>query len=169
MKKKPISLCAGCILSRWTVSWERRLCSGRVPAANGWSVSYAIRCFDTVNQNFYFVVNKPCDWLKQITWSVSANHLVCLLQSTSFGLLCLLLLLSVYWSSSPSRLRPHVLTAVPGTRNRKICKQSYCIKLPDKPILSCVKCGQGCHDSCVLQVLGKSVVELNLAIILENI
>ena len=45
-----------------------------------------IRCFDIVNQNLYFVVNKPCDWLKQITWSVSANRMVCLLQSTSFGL-----------------------------------------------------------------------------------
>ena len=47
-----------------------------------------IRCFGIVNQNLHFVVNKPCDWLKQITWSDSANRMVCLLQSTSFGLLC---------------------------------------------------------------------------------
>ena len=26
-----------------------------------------IMCFDIVNENLYFVVNKPCDWLKQIT------------------------------------------------------------------------------------------------------
>ena len=26
-----------------------------------------IRCFDIVNENLYFVVNKPCDMLKQIT------------------------------------------------------------------------------------------------------
>ena len=40
---------------------------------------WRIRCFDMANQNFYFAVNKPCDWLKQITWSVSANRMVCLL------------------------------------------------------------------------------------------
>ena len=27
----------------------------------------AIRRLDIVNQNLYFVVSKPCDWLKQIT------------------------------------------------------------------------------------------------------
>ena len=42
----------------------------------------------------------------------------------------------------------------------QLCKQSYCIKLHDKPILSCVKCGQGCHNSCVLQVLGKNIEDL---------
>ena len=26
-----------------------------------------IKCFDIVNENLYFVVNKPCVWLKQIT------------------------------------------------------------------------------------------------------
>ena len=31
---------------------------------------------------------QPCHWLKQSTCSVSANRMVCLLQSTSFGLLC---------------------------------------------------------------------------------
>ena len=34
------------------------------------SVSYflfIIRCFDIVHENLYFVVNKPCNWLKQIT------------------------------------------------------------------------------------------------------
>ena len=35
-------------------------------------------CFDIVNQNLYFVVSKPCDCLKQITWSVSTNRMVCL-------------------------------------------------------------------------------------------
>ena len=40
----------------------------------------AIRCFDMVSENLYLVVNKSYDWLKQISWSVSANRMVCLLQ-----------------------------------------------------------------------------------------
>ena len=32
-----------------------------------------------VEQNFCFDWNKSCDWLKQITWSFSANRMVCLL------------------------------------------------------------------------------------------
>ena len=53
-----------------------------------WSFrSSSIRCFNIANQKLYFVENKPCDWLKHITKSVSANRMVCLLQSTSFALL----------------------------------------------------------------------------------
>ena len=48
---------------------------------------FYIRCFDK-SQNLYFALSKPCDLLKQITWSVSANRMVCLLQSKSFGFLC---------------------------------------------------------------------------------
>ena len=41
-----------------------------------WTRWLLVRCFDKVNQNLYFVANKPSDWLKQITWSVSANRMV---------------------------------------------------------------------------------------------
>ena len=51
-----------------------------------------------------------------------------------------------------------ILNLLPDTC--QLSKQSYCIKLNDKPILSCVKCGQGCHNRCVLQVIGKSIVDL---------
>ena len=37
-----------------------------------------------------------------------------------------------------------------------ICKQSYIVKLHEKPIISCVVCGQGCHNPCILQLLGKT-------------
>ena len=40
--------------------------------------------------------------------------------------------------------------------NCNLCNQSYCVKLGERPILSCVRCGQGCHTSCVLQITGKS-------------
>ena len=42
-----------------------------------------------------------------------------------------------------------------------LCKQTYCIKLHDKPIVSCVRCGQGCHNQCVLQLLGKTEDDLD--------
>ena len=42
-----------------------------------------------------------------------------------------------------------------------LCKQTYCIKLHDKPIVSCVPCGQRCHNQCVLQLLGKTEDDLN--------
>lgn len=42
-----------------------------------------------------------------------------------------------------------------------LCKQSFCVKLGEKPILSCVRCGQGCHNSCVLQLIGKTEEDLN--------
>lgn len=45
----------------------------------------------------------------------------------------------------------------------QFCKQSYCIKLDDKPILSCIKCGQGCHKTCVLQIIGKEEEDLQEA------
>ena len=43
----------------------------------------------------------------------------------------------------------------------KLCNQTYCIKLGEKPILSCIKCGQGCHNSCVLQVIGITEADLD--------
>ena len=42
-----------------------------------------------------------------------------------------------------------------------LCKQKYCVKLNDKPIISCASCGQGCHNACVLQMLGISEEDLN--------
>ena len=42
-----------------------------------------------------------------------------------------------------------------------LCNQSYCIKLSDKPIVSCVQCGQGCHNQCVLQLLNMTEDDLN--------
>ena len=42
-----------------------------------------------------------------------------------------------------------------------ICNNIYCVKLTDKPIASCVRCGQGCHNQCFLQALGKSQEELD--------
>ena len=41
-----------------------------------------------------------------------------------------------------------------------ICKNKYCVKLIDKPIISCVRCGQGCHNRCVLQLIGKTEDDL---------
>ena len=34
---------------------------------SNYSQPTTIRGFDMVNKNLYLVVNKPCDWLKQIT------------------------------------------------------------------------------------------------------
>ena len=42
-----------------------------------------------------------------------------------------------------------------------LCNQTYCISLADKPIMSCMRCGQGCHNSCVLQLMNISEGELN--------
>ena len=42
-----------------------------------------------------------------------------------------------------------------------LCKKNYCVRLRDKPIVSCVRCGQGCHNECVLQLLGKTQEDLN--------
>ena len=59
----------------------------------------------------------------------------------------------------PHELVCRVQNLLPDTCN--LCKQNYCIKIEDKPILSCVKCGQGCHNSCVLQLIGKTNNDLN--------
>ena len=59
----------------------------------------------------------------------------------------------------PHELVCRVQNLLPDTCS--LCKQNYCISLEDKPILSCVKCGQGCHNSCVLQIIGRTVDELN--------
>ena len=42
-----------------------------------------------------------------------------------------------------------------------LCKQNYCIKLEDKPIMSCARCGQGCHNGCVIPLLGITTEDLN--------
>ena len=42
-----------------------------------------------------------------------------------------------------------------------LCSKSYCVKLHDKPIVSCARCGQGCHDECFLRRLGITESELN--------
>ena len=34
-----------------------------------------------------------------------------------------------------------------------LCKEQYCIRLSDTPLLSCAKCGQGTHNSCILKLL----------------
>ena len=52
-----------------------------------------------------------------------------------------------------------VQNLLPDTCN--LCKQNYCVKIGDKPILSCARCGQGCHNSCVLQLIGKTEDDLN--------
>ena len=37
-----------------------------------------------------------------------------------------------------------------------LCKEEYCIRLEDDPLLSCEVCGQGSHDSCIKNILGES-------------
>ena len=59
----------------------------------------------------------------------------------------------------PHELVCRVQNLLPDTCN--LCKQTYCINIGDKPILSCVRCGQGCHNSCVLQLIGKTTDDLN--------
>ena len=58
----------------------------------------------------------------------------------------------------PHELIVRVQNLLPDTCH--LCKNTYCISLGDKPILSCVRCGQGSHNSCVLQLLGISEQEL---------
>ena len=45
--------------------------------------------------------------------------------------------------------------------NCSLCNSSYCVKLGEKPIISSVRCGQGCHNKCVLEILGKTEDELD--------
>ena len=35
-----------------------------------------------------------------------------------------------------------------------ICKQIYCVKLEEVPLLECALCGQGCQDTCILDLFG---------------
>ena len=42
-----------------------------------------------------------------------------------------------------------------------LCSKSYCVKLHEKPIISCARCGQGCHNECFLQRLGIMEGDLN--------
>lgn len=41
-----------------------------------------------------------------------------------------------------------------------LCKTEYCIKLTDVPAISCVKCGQGCHNQCVLPLVNLNEEDL---------
>ena len=41
-----------------------------------------------------------------------------------------------------------------------ICNKKYCIKVNDKPVISCVHCGQGCHNECILDLVGKTEEDL---------
>ena len=43
----------------------------------------------------------------------------------------------------------------------EICKQKFCVALHDKPILSYARCGQGCQNQCILQLLGKTEEDLS--------
>ena len=40
-----------------------------------------------------------------------------------------------------------------------ICKQSYCVKLEEVPLLECALCGQGSHNSCILDLFGVLLAE----------
>ena len=35
-----------------------------------------------------------------------------------------------------------------------ICKQIYCVKLEEVPLLECALCGQGSHNTCILDLFG---------------
>ena len=59
----------------------------------------------------------------------------------------------------PSELNCRIQNLLPDDCH--LCQSSYCIKLTDKPIISCARCGQGCHNKCVLQLLGLTVDDLN--------
>ena len=59
----------------------------------------------------------------------------------------------------PHELVCRIQNLLPDTCH--LCHQIFCIKIGERPIVSCVRCGQGCHNSCVLQMLGKSEEELN--------
>ena len=59
----------------------------------------------------------------------------------------------------PRELLCRVQNLFPDTCH--LCKQEYCVTLQDKPIVHCASCGQGCHNECVLQLLGISAEELN--------
>ena len=54
----------------------------------------------------------------------------------------------------PHELVCRVQNLLPDTCH--LCKQTYCIQVGEKPIMSCAKCGQGCHNPCILQALDKT-------------
>ena len=62
-------------------------------------------------------------------------------------------------SALPHELLCRVQNFFPDTCG--MCNEVYCIKLEDRPIISCVRCGQGCHNACVLKLMNKSYDELN--------
>ena len=59
----------------------------------------------------------------------------------------------------PHEIVCRIQNLLPDTCN--LCSQSYCVKLGEKPIISCARCGQGCHNSCVLQIMGKTENDLD--------
>ena len=42
-----------------------------------------------------------------------------------------------------------------------LCNLDFCVTLQDNPIAHCANCGQGCHNSCVLQLLNLSEEDLS--------
>lgn len=43
----------------------------------------------------------------------------------------------------------------------QLCTRTYEVKLDEKPVLSCVMCGQGCHNECILPLLALTGEEYN--------
>ena len=43
---------------------------------------------------------------------------------------------------------------LPDACNIILCKEEYCVKLDETPVLLCEICGQGSHNECILQQLG---------------
>lgn len=41
-----------------------------------------------------------------------------------------------------------------------LCKVKYCLSVSDTPVLSCAKCGQGCHNECILKLIDKTEDDL---------
>lgn len=58
----------------------------------------------------------------------------------------------------PDALFCRVQNLLPDTCH--ICKAKYCLKVQDRPIISCVKCGQGCHNECFLTLINKTEDDL---------
>ena len=58
----------------------------------------------------------------------------------------------------PNELFCRVQNLLPDTCH--LCKAKYCLKINDKPVVSCVKCGQGCHNECILKIINKTEDDL---------
>jgi len=58
----------------------------------------------------------------------------------------------------PNELFCRIQNLLPDTCH--LCKDIYCLKVDDKPVVSCVKCGQGCHNKCILDRINKTEDDL---------